>query len=132
METWVVGPRRDPATVDPAVVDAVRAMQRRAFEIPASWPADIGEAQLEPPALGRLSEIAARTLVLVGGHDLDTTHDAAARVVAGIAGARRVDWPEVAHLPSMERPREFLDLMLEWTASVAGSLLLTRRPRPRA
>ncbi|MFE6254027.1 alpha/beta fold hydrolase [Agromyces sp. NPDC057865] len=57
-----------------------------------------------------------RTLVLVGGHDLDTTHDAAARVVTGIPGARRIDWPDVAHLPSVERPQEFIDLVLEWTA----------------
>lgn len=116
VDTWVVGPGRDPADVDPAVVDAVRMMQRRAFDVSASWPADLPEAELEPPALERLSEITARTLVLVGGHDLETTHDAAARVVAGIAGARRIDWPDVAHLPSMERPQEFVDLMLDWTA----------------
>ena len=116
VDTWVVGPGRDPADVDPTVVDAVRMMQRRAFDVSASWPADLPEAELEPPALERLSEITARTLVLVGGHDLETTHDAAARVVAGIAGARRIDWPDVAHLPSMERPQEFVDLMLDWTA----------------
>ena len=116
VDTWVIGNRRASAAVDPAVVDAVRRMQRRAFEISASWPADVPEAQLEPPALEQLSEITARTMVVVGGHDLDTTHDAAARVVAGISGARRIDWPEVAHLPSMERPEEFLDLILEWTA----------------
>lgn len=116
VETWVVGRRRDPAAVDPAIVDAVRAMQRRAFEIAASWREDLAEAQLEPPALERLSEVAARTLVLVGGHDLDTTHDAAARVVAGVPGAQRIDWPDVAHLPSLERPQGFIDLVLEWTA----------------
>lgn len=116
VDTWVVGPQRDSAQVDPAVVDAVRMMQRRAFEVAGTWPGDLSEAQLEPPALDRLSEIAARTLVLVGGHDLDTSHDAAARAVTGIGGARRIDWADVAHLPSMERPREFLDLLLDWTA----------------
>jgi pimeloyl-ACP methyl ester carboxylesterase len=116
VDAWVVGPDRDPSDVDPAVVDAVRMMQRRAFEVSASWPSDLPEAELEPPALERLPEITARALVLVGGHDLDTTHDAAARVVSGIPGARRIDWPDVAHLPSMERPQECSDLMLDWTA----------------
>ncbi|MGW4928387.1 alpha/beta fold hydrolase [Agromyces sp. NPDC004153] len=116
VETWVIGPRRDPAEVDPGVVDAVRMMQRRAFDVAASWRADVPEAAFEPPALERLSEIGARTLVVVGGHDLDTSHDAAARVVAGIPAAQRIDWPDVAHLPSMERPHEFLALLLDWTA----------------
>ena len=81
------------------------------------WRGDVAQAELDPPALDRLSEIAARTLGLVGGHDLETTDDAAARVVAGIAGARRIDWPDVAHLPSLEHPQAFLDLLMERTAS---------------
>jgi 3-oxoadipate enol-lactonase len=52
--------------------------------------------------------------VLVGGLDLDTVHDAAGRVVAGIAGARRVDWPDAGHLPSLEDPAAFADLLLDW------------------
>ncbi len=128
VETWVVGDRRAPTAVDPAVVEAVGAMQRRAFEISASWPADLPESELDPPALERLSEITARTLVLVGGHDLDASHDAAARVVGGVSGAQRIDWPEVAHLPSIERPQEFLDLILEWTAAAPHRT----PPRPRA
>jgi 3-oxoadipate enol-lactonase len=53
-------------------------------------------------------------LVLVGGVDLDTVHDAAGRVVAGIADARRVDWPNAGHLPSLENPAAFAELVLEW------------------
>jgi len=35
----------------------------------------------------------------------------------GIPGARRVDWPDTAHLPSMERPADFLVLLRDWLAS---------------
>jgi pimeloyl-ACP methyl ester carboxylesterase len=116
IDAWVVGPRRSASEVDPAVVAAVRTMQRRAFEVAASWQGNAPELELDPPALERLSQITARTLVLVGGHDLETTDDAAARVVAGITGARRIDWPDAAHLPSLERPQAFLDLLMDWTA----------------
>jgi 3-oxoadipate enol-lactonase len=112
---WVEGPHRSADQVDPAVRELVARMQRRAFEVTADW-ADVEERELEPPALDRLGEIAVPVLVLVGGLDLDAVHAAAARVVAGIAGARRVDWPDVGHLPALERPADFLSLLLEWTA----------------
>jgi 3-oxoadipate enol-lactonase len=113
--SWVIGPGRDASQVDPGVQDSVRRMQRRAFEVSASWP-DVEETELDPPALQRLAGITAPTLVLTGGHDLDTTHDAAGRLTAGIPGARRADWPDVAHLPSMEQPGRFHALLLDWVA----------------
>jgi pimeloyl-ACP methyl ester carboxylesterase len=112
---WVEGPRRSADQVDPAVRELVARMQRRAFEVTADW-SNVEEKELEPPALDRLGEIAVPVLVLVGGLDLDAVHAAAARVVAEVAGARRVDWPDVGHLPALERPADFLSLLLEWTA----------------
>lgn len=119
---WVEGPRRCADQVDPSVRERVRRMQRRAFEVTADWD-DVQEQELDPPALDRLSEIEVPTLVLVGGLDLDTVHDAAGRVVAGIAGARRVDWPDAGHLPSLEDPAAFVELLREWvkdTPAAAG------------
>jgi len=34
----------------------------------------------------------------------------------GIAGARLVNWLDTAHLPSMERPDDFLALLADWLA----------------
>jgi pimeloyl-ACP methyl ester carboxylesterase len=115
---WVEGPRRSAGQVDPAVRDLVARMQRRAFEVTADWE-DVEETELDPPAAGRLGEIAVPVLVLVGGLDLDTVHEAAARVVAATVGARRVDWPDAGHLPALERPADFLGLLREWLASSA-------------
>jgi pimeloyl-ACP methyl ester carboxylesterase len=112
--TWVTGPGRTESDVDPAVLAAVRRMQANVFRIAASW-GEVDTVELEPPALDRLSDLDPAVLVLVGGHDLDTTQDAAARICAGAPRARRVDWDGVAHLPSMERPRAFLDLLVDWT-----------------
>lgn len=116
---WLVGPGRSGDAVDAATQDAVRRMQRRAFEVALPW-GDVEEAELEPAALERLADIGVPALVLVGGHDLGATHDAAAAVVAGLADVRRVDWPDVAHLPSMEQPERFLDLLLDWLGQQDG------------
>ena len=69
-----------------------------------------------PPALERLPEIHVPTLVLVGALDLDAIIDTARRVTEAIPNARRVDWPDTAHLPSMERPKDFLELLDNWLA----------------
>jgi pimeloyl-ACP methyl ester carboxylesterase len=110
---WVDSPQRGAGDVDPVVRDLVRQMQRRAFEVTAGWD-DVAEKDLDPAALERLTEIKIPTLVLVGALDLQAIHDAAQRLEDGIAGARRVDWPGTAHLPSMERPDEFLALLRDW------------------
>ena len=115
MTCWVDGVRRDAQAVDPAVRDLVRRMQRRAFEVTADWD-DVEEQELDPPALDRLAEIRVPTLVLVGAHDLDAIQHAARAVTEGVSGARRVDWPDTAHLPSMERPDDFLALLRDWLA----------------
>jgi 3-oxoadipate enol-lactonase len=111
--TWVVGLGRDESEVDPAVVAAVGEMQRNVFEIGTAW-GDVEETDSGPPALEQLT---APVLVLVGGHDLDTTHDAAWRVCAAVERVERVDWAGTAHLPSMERPAPFTTLLLDWVAS---------------
>ncbi len=116
---WVDSPHRDLGAgraVDPRVRALVGRMQRRAFQVRADWD-DVEEVELDPPALKRLSEIRCPTTVLVGGYDLEAIQVAARTVVAGISGARRVDWPDTAHLPSLERPDDFLALAREWLAS---------------
>lgn len=111
--SWVDSPNRESGNVDPPVRDLVRRMQRRAFEVTADWD-DIEESELDPPALDRLSEIRVPALVLLGGFDLDAIHCAAQRLAEEIPHARRVDWPDTAHLPSMERPDDFVSLLRAW------------------
>src|SRR4051812_42665847 len=109
LATWVDGPHRDAS--DPAVRDLVAVMQRRAFELTADWD-DVPERDLDPPALERLDEIRVPTVILLGALDLDAIHDTAHRLAEGIRGARLLEWPDVAHLPSLERPDDFLALVL--------------------
>lgn len=113
---WLDGPSRTAAEVDPAVRTLVAQMQRRAFELTADWD-EVVEHELDPPALDRLGELDLPVLTLVGGLDLLAIQHAARRLSDGIAGARRVDWADTAHLPSMERPADFLALLRDWLGS---------------
>ena len=49
----------------------------------------------------------------------------------GIAGARRVDWPDTAHLPSMERPADFLVLSTRLVDVLSADRHHTRNKEPR-
>ncbi|MEP6648342.1 MAG: alpha/beta hydrolase [Lapillicoccus sp.] len=113
IRAWVLGPGRSEADVDADVVDKVRRMQRHVFEVGVAM-GDPEMLEMDPPALDRLAEVGVPTLVLIGGHDLDTTKDAADRIGTGIRHALRVDWPDAAHLPSMEHPARFTDLLQRW------------------
>ena len=119
---WVDGPHRGPEAVPAAVRDAVRAMQRRAFDLTIGWPDEVWEAEdeLDPEAPERLAEIGVPTLVVSGALDIDSVRMAAAMASRQrVPGARLVEWPDVAHLPSMERPDEFAALVLDWVGAAA-------------
>lgn len=117
---WVDGPHRPPGAVPAATREKVAAMQRLAFELTSTWD-EVPEAELDPPALERLSELNVPTLVLIGAQDLDAILDTAARVSTGLPRARQVGWPEVAHLPSLERPEDFLTLLRQWLAETEAA-----------
>jgi len=104
IKLWVAGPNRDLDEVEPAIRRLVREMILPTYSIPP----DIATAEpLEPPAIGRLGEIAVPTLVIVGEHDAQYIRDTADILAAGIRGARKTVMAGTAHLPSLERPEEF-------------------------
>jgi pimeloyl-ACP methyl ester carboxylesterase len=114
VDAWVAGVGRSPRDVDRLVVDAVSRMQRRAFEIQLGWGPEVLEDEPEVDPTDRLGEVDLPVLLLVGGLDLLTVRRAADRLTAGLPDVVRVDWPDVAHLPSLEQPQRFADLLLEW------------------
>lgn len=118
LRVWVDGLGGSPDRV-PAVRDLVRSMEEANHRNHADDPLD-QVIVLQPPAAGRLREITAPTLVMVG--DLDTPGTlAAARLIAeGVTGARLLILDDVAHLPSMERPHEFVTLVEAFLEEVAG------------
>ena len=109
---WVDGPRRAPEQVDRSVRDRVREMQHLAFTIP--MPEALEPVDLEPPAIERLAEVGAPTLLLVGDHDIDEKLALVDRLAAEIPGARKVVFPGAAHVLTMEQPAEFNRVVLDF------------------
>ncbi|MGD9895183.1 MAG: alpha/beta fold hydrolase [Dehalococcoidia bacterium] len=109
LRTWVDGPTRPPDAVDPAIREKVRQMQRDASTSTEGEP-----RRLDPPAIGRLAEITAPTLVIAGDADMPDMPAIADLLASGIAGTQKVMIPGVAHMVNMERPAEFNRLVLDF------------------
>jgi 3-oxoadipate enol-lactonase len=118
LRTWVDGPRRTPEDVDADVRARVAEMQRRAFELQLPFEDEAEEELLVEDVAPRLGEIQAPTLVLVGEEDVADIHAIADRLAGEIPGARRSTIANTAHVPSMERPGEFDDLVLGFLEAV--------------
>jgi 3-oxoadipate enol-lactonase len=116
LRTWVDGPRRGPEDVDPEVRRRVGEMQRDAYELQRDW---VDEEPLVRDLAERLGEIVAPTLVLVGDEDQPDMQAIAERLAGEIQGARLATIPETAHVPSVERPREFDELVLSFLEEAA-------------
>jgi 3-oxoadipate enol-lactonase len=117
LRTWVDGPQRRPEVVDPEVRAQVAEMQRRAYELQLPVWETAEEKHLVDDLAERLSEVAAPTLVLVGEEDLPDMHEIADRLEREIPNAQRASIADTAHVPSLERPREFDQLVLPFLQS---------------
>ena len=118
LRTWVAGPGRKPEDVDADVRARVAEMQRRAYELQLPFEDEAQEELLVEDVAQRLGEIKAPALVLVGEEDVPDIHAIADRLAREIPGARRATIADAAHVPSMERPREFEKLVLGFVEEV--------------
>lgn len=117
VRTWVDGRGREPHEVDGRVRELVREMQTRAFEHLLTAYADEPHPQEHGPdvaAAARLGELAAPTLVLVGELDVGDFPAIADRIAAEAQHARVISLNGVAHLPSLEKPDLFAELVLAY------------------
>ena len=111
MKLWLVGMGRAVSHVDKRLRELFLDMNGRALR------SDFRSAPkkgLDPPAFGRLREIKAPTLVVVGDQDLPETHDTADLLVSKIRGARKAIIHDAAHLPNLEHPEKFNRLLLDF------------------
>jgi 3-oxoadipate enol-lactonase len=121
LRTWVDGPHRSPDEVDPEVRRKVGEMQRRALELYLEGGSDAQEEALVLDIGDRLGEISVPALVLVGELDVPDMHAIADRLETEIPETRRATISGAAHVPSMERPDEFDELVLGFLAEVEGA-----------
>jgi 3-oxoadipate enol-lactonase len=108
---WVDGPRRREGSAPAAVRELVLDMNGRSLH--TNW-SSAESRPIDRPAITRLGEVAAPTLVIVGDEDLPHCHANADLIKSKIAGSRKVIIEGAAHLPSLERPEEFNRLILDF------------------
>jgi len=114
VQIWVDGIDRTPDQVSPAIRDRVRAMDTIALQ---NEVLDLGQPQpLDPPTVQRLAEVQAPTLLLAGDLDQPRTLDAIALMAERLPQVRKVVMSGAAHLPNMEQPDRFHDLVLNFLA----------------
>jgi pimeloyl-ACP methyl ester carboxylesterase len=115
LRMWVDGPSRAPDAVPGALRELVRDMNRRALENEIAVP-DAEAVPLDPPAIDRLEEVRAETLVIAGALDL---RDPLRRFELAARRIPNAKWATIggaAHLPSLEVPDTFNRLLLEFLA----------------
>jgi pimeloyl-ACP methyl ester carboxylesterase len=118
LRMWVDGPDRSPDAVDPEMRERVREMNAALF----TRDDEAGEEiPLDPPAAERLAEISAPTLIVYGDKDVMDVRQAAGPLAAAILGAQLAVIPDAAHLPQMERPELFNEIVLGFLLEVAST-----------
>jgi 3-oxoadipate enol-lactonase len=109
--SWTDGPARTPDQVHPDVREKVRQMS---METLRGRNRESREIRLEPAAIGRLAEIHAPTLAVVGDLDMPDILEIVGLIEKNVKGARKVVIEGVAHMVNMERPAEFNRAVLDF------------------
>lgn len=98
--------RREPGRPSPSVHRENFKLQRFATQ----------EDQLKTPAIGRLGEISVPTLVVIGDEDEKDLARLADKLAAEVPGATKTENANAAHLPSLEHPPLFDQILSDFLA----------------
>ena len=114
VQTWVVGPYRQPGEVPSTLRQRVKEMQLRNYAVPS--PIGAESIPLEPRAITRLEKIVVPTLILIGDKDVPFFQSLSAIAANRIPNAKRNIIPDVAHMISMEKPEIFNRILVSFVA----------------
>ncbi len=110
---WVVGVDRPATAVDPEILRLVEQMNRRDLDGEVALER-LEITELDPPAAGRLGEIAVPAVVTTGAHDHPAVRRTADHIAASIPAGRRLpDIPAAGHLPSLDAPEAVTRILLD-------------------
>ncbi|WP_426516601.1 alpha/beta fold hydrolase [Diaminobutyricibacter sp. McL0618] len=111
VELWTIGPTRNNDDLDPRFVELAYELNLPNAEHGGEAPVAI---PLEPPAFDRVVDIEVPALVTVGEFDLSEALAQQAYLLDSIPTADGYIFSDTAHLPSVEHPDEFADVLLGW------------------
>ena len=119
MRLWIDGPYRQPDQVNPDVRQRAAAMNRIPVERNTFFVSDLQPFELlDPPAIDRLGAIQIPTLIMAGALDNSEIVRAADVMAEAIPRAQKHIFAQSAHLPNMEQPEEFSQVVLSFLDSV--------------
>jgi 3-oxoadipate enol-lactonase len=101
---WLESDYMRPAMRDSALASRLRGLTVRNASL---WVQPDSEQVMAPPAVGRLAEIRAPTLVVLGALDTPDIKAITDSLMQKVPGARRVIIDDAGHMPNMEKPVEF-------------------------
>lgn len=109
-QIWFDGDGRTPAQVNPAMRQLLYEMDRLAL---AHEVKELGKRlpDTETPAAPRLGELHSPVLIIVGAHDTPFMRAAADYMLAHLLAAQKVVIEDAAHLPNMDQPAEFAQIV---------------------
>lgn len=116
LRLWVDGIYRSRDDVAPWIRAAIREMDLIALRNEARRDELI--RRTDPPAGTRLDEVHAPTLVIVSELDVPDMMPLGKHLAAGITHARLEEFPATAHLPNMEAPDAFNELVAAFLMEV--------------
>lgn len=113
---WLNDPLFAPAMETPEVASRLREI----VESYSGWHWNHDDPGLlpDPPAAGRLEEITAPTLALVGERDLADYRAIASTLARRIPGARKVVLQGAGHMSNMEKPQAFNNAVLTFLDAI--------------
>jgi len=112
-ELWAAGTTRRLDELDPGFLELSYALN--AENLPHAVTV-VNRVAATRVALGRLTDCAVPSLIIVGEHDLTPELVAADHLAAELPDATLIRMPGTAHSPSIERPSEFLQIVQRWLA----------------
>ena len=111
MHLFLDGPRRPQGYVKGPVRELFLDMNGKNLGVDFTKAAT---DDMAPPAIERLHEITAPTLVVVGDEDVPPVFDAVEVLMEKVPHARKAVIHDAAHLPNLEHPAEFNRIVLEF------------------
>ena len=119
MEAWVYGPKRKAGDLPRALRDRVRGMIKQSMETACE---EAVEYRPMPLTAGRLGEIKAPTLAIVGDLDMPGILEIADLLGKNLSNFEKVTIPGVAHMVSLEKPVEFDAAVRAFLKKVYGTV----------
>ncbi len=116
IQVWVDGAGRKPEDVDPMVRQLVYEMNFIPLNVPETqWEQEI---ETQPRAIDHLESIDKPTLLIVGDLDVPSSLERVDILAERIAGAKKVMMYGTAHLPNMEFPEVFNQIVDDFLSGI--------------